>query len=161
MIFVTVGTHEQQFNRLIEKIDNLKQSGKIKESVVMQTGYSDYISKNCTTYDFMSHDEMKQFIRNARIVITHGGPSSFLDAIMLNKKPIIVPRYLEYGEHVNNHQVDFLRKISNKLDIYPVYDINDLEFTIDNYQNIGSDFGKSNNICFNELIEMEIKKLLK
>ena len=27
MIFVTVGTHEQQFNRLIKKIDELKEQG--------------------------------------------------------------------------------------------------------------------------------------
>ena len=32
MIFVTVGTHEQQFNRLIQKIDELKRNGIIKIS---------------------------------------------------------------------------------------------------------------------------------
>ena len=31
MIFVTVGTHEQPFNRLIEEIDRLKQEGVITE----------------------------------------------------------------------------------------------------------------------------------
>ena len=30
MIFVTVGTHEQQFNRLIKKIDELKEQGTIR-----------------------------------------------------------------------------------------------------------------------------------
>ncbi|HEM2880349.1 TPA: multidrug MFS transporter, partial [Streptococcus suis] len=29
MIFVTVGTHEQQFNRLIKEIDLLKKNGSI------------------------------------------------------------------------------------------------------------------------------------
>ena len=37
MIFVTVGTHEQQFNRLIEEIDRLKGNGIIKDEVIMQT----------------------------------------------------------------------------------------------------------------------------
>ncbi|MBT8990350.1 glycosyltransferase, partial [Lactobacillus delbrueckii subsp. bulgaricus] len=36
MIFVTVGTHEQPFNRLIEKIDELVANGDIKEKVVIQ-----------------------------------------------------------------------------------------------------------------------------
>lgn len=30
MIFVTVGTHEQPFNRLIQKVDELVSDGKIK-----------------------------------------------------------------------------------------------------------------------------------
>ena len=37
MIFVTVGTHEQQFNRLIEEIDRLKENGIIKDEVIMHT----------------------------------------------------------------------------------------------------------------------------
>lgn len=37
MIFVTVGTHEQPFNRLIQKIDELKKDGIINEDVIIQT----------------------------------------------------------------------------------------------------------------------------
>ena len=33
MIFVTVGTHEQPFNRLIQKIDELKKDGTIQDDV--------------------------------------------------------------------------------------------------------------------------------
>ena len=42
MIFVTVGTHEQPFNRLLKKIDELKKDGIIHEDVIMQTGFSTY-----------------------------------------------------------------------------------------------------------------------
>ena len=37
MIFVTVGTHEQPFNRLIQKIDELKKDSIINEDVIIQT----------------------------------------------------------------------------------------------------------------------------
>lgn len=47
MIFVTVGTHEQPFNRLIKKIDELKQDGTIEEDVIIQTGFSTYEPKYC------------------------------------------------------------------------------------------------------------------
>lgn len=40
MIFVTVGTHEQPFNRLIQKVDELKRDGIIKDEVIIQTGFS-------------------------------------------------------------------------------------------------------------------------
>ena len=36
MIFVTVGTHEQPFDRLVEEIDRLKQANIIDEDVVIQ-----------------------------------------------------------------------------------------------------------------------------
>ena len=39
MIFVTVGTHEQPFNRLVKKIDDLVADGIIKEKVIIQTGF--------------------------------------------------------------------------------------------------------------------------
>lgn len=40
MIFVTVGTHEQPFNRLIQKVDELKRDGIIKDDVIIQSGFS-------------------------------------------------------------------------------------------------------------------------
>ena len=46
MIFVTVGTHEQPFNRLVKAIDKLKKDGVITEDVIMQTGYSTYEPKS-------------------------------------------------------------------------------------------------------------------
>ena len=47
MIFVTVGTHEQPFNRLVKKIDELKGNGTIQDDVFIQTGFSTYEPKNC------------------------------------------------------------------------------------------------------------------
>ena len=58
MIFVTVGTHEQPFNRLIEFIDNLKRDGKIQEEVIMQTGFSTYEPKYCKWSKLLPYDEM-------------------------------------------------------------------------------------------------------
>lgn len=47
MIFVTVGTHEQPFNRLVKAVDELKRDGIITEDVIMQTGFSTYEPKYC------------------------------------------------------------------------------------------------------------------
>ena len=46
MIFVTVGTHEQPFNRLVEKMDSLVAEGVIREPVMIQTGYSTYLARD-------------------------------------------------------------------------------------------------------------------
>ena len=113
MIFVTVGTHEQQFNRLIKKIDQLKKDGHIKDDVFIQTGFSDYIPESCDWKKFLSYEEMTQKIKDAKIVITHGGPSSFILPLQYGKTPIVVPRIKKYDEHVNDHQVEFCRKYNS------------------------------------------------
>ena len=55
MIFVTVGTHEQPFNRLIKYMDNLKGSGIITEDVVIQTGYSTFEPQFCNWHKLFSY----------------------------------------------------------------------------------------------------------
>lgn len=165
MIFVTVGTHEQPFNRLIKKIDELVASGEIKEKVVVQYGFSTYEAKHCEMHKMMSFDEMQNAFKNARIVITHGGPSSFVEALQYDKVPIVVPRQLKFNEHVNNHQVDFTKLISERMNnIIPVYDIDDLATTIANYDSIvktRNSGESSNNSKFNENLEKIVDGLIK
>ena len=72
MIFVTVGTHEQPFNRLIQKVDELKRDGVITEEVIMQTGFSTYEPKNCQWSKLIPYQQMVKNVADARIVITHG-----------------------------------------------------------------------------------------
>ena len=74
MIFVTVGTHEQSFNRLIEYIDELRKNQIIKEEVIIQIGFSTYEPKYCKWNRLYSYKQMNQYVKDARIVITHGGP---------------------------------------------------------------------------------------
>ncbi|OSP82702.1 glycosyltransferase [Leuconostoc citreum] len=111
MIFVTVGTHEQPFNRLIEQIDILVEKKIITEKVLIQVGYSTYIPKNIQYKRFFTYLEMQQLLEEARIIITHGGPASFLSVLSQGKKPIVVPRLTKFGEHVNNHQLTFAREL--------------------------------------------------
>lgn len=165
MIFVTVGTHEQPFNRLIKKVDDLVANGDIKEKVIVQTGFSTYIPEYCEFHKMMSFEEMQAALRDARIVITHGGPSSFIEALQFGKVPIVVPRQEKFHEHVNNHQINFTKLIAERMNnIIPVYDIDDLKTTIDNYDQIAKtkNVGESsNNKQFNQDLENIVDKLVK
>lgn len=154
MIFVTVGTHEQPFNRLIECVDNLKKDETITEEVVIQTGYSTYEPKYCRWQKLFPYQEMLKLVDEARIVITHGGPSSFIMPLQIGKTPIVVPRRHEFNEHVNNHQVSFAKAVADRMGtIIVVDDIEQLGATITNYEVIvaGMHNGlKTNNGRFNE-----------
>ena len=135
MIFVTVGTHEQQFNRLIEAIDKLKGSGTIQEEVVMQTGFCTYEPRYCENYKLMSYQNMNDNIQNARIIITHGGPASFIAPLQVGKIPIVVPRQKQYGEHINNHQMEFCTEIEKRMgNIIVIKDVSEITEAITQYE---------------------------
>ncbi|KRN31270.1 hypothetical protein IV68_GL001153 [Weissella halotolerans DSM 20190] len=77
---------------------------------------------------------MDQLMNEARIVITHGGPASFMDVIAKGKQPIVVPRQEKFNEHVNNHQVDFTQQVQAKG--YPmerILDVQEIEDVLKKY----------------------------
>ena len=165
MIFVTVGTHEQPFNRLIEYIDNLKRDGIISEEVIMQTGVSTYEPTYCKWSRLIPYREMVKNIAEARIVITHGGPASFIMTLQIGKTPIVVPRQKQFNEHVNDHQLDFAKAVADRMGtIIPVVQTNDLKDVIINYDEIVAQMPsgmKSNNKVFNDSLEKLVTELIR
>lgn len=164
MIFVTVGTHEQSFERLVKCIDQMVADGKIKEEVIIQKGYTDYEPQNCESYKLIGYDDMKKYIAEARIIITHGGPASFVAPLSIGKIPIVVPRQYKYNEHVNDHQLEFAREVENRMkNIIVAENEEEIIDAIVNYdKKVKNISGKilSNNKKFNENIAEEVKKIL-
>lgn len=165
MIFVTVGTHEQPFNRLIKYIDQAVEKKIITDNVFIQTGYSDYKPKYCEYKPFIPYSQMEENVKKADIVITHGGPSSFIMPLQIGKIPIVVPRQQKYGEHVNDHQVDFANKVNKKYgNLIVVENIAKLGQIINNYSKIVSKIDTkilSNNKFFCDSFENIVRDLFK
>lgn len=163
MIFVTVGTHEQQFNRLVEYMDNLKRDSVIQEDVTIQTGYSTYVPKYCSWQKLYPYQQMVEFVNKARIVITHGGPSSFIMPLQIRKLPIVVPRKKKYDEHVNDHQVSFVKAVAERMGtIIVVEEIDRLADIIKNYDEIVREMRselKSTNARFNAELEKIVDEM--
>jgi UDP-N-acetylglucosamine transferase subunit ALG13 len=111
MIFVTLGTQKQNFNRLLEEIENcniLK-----NEEIVAQVGYTKFSSDRIKIVDFLETDEFNNYISNAEFIITHGGVGSIFSALLKNKKVIAMPRLKKFGEHVDDHQIEICEKLAN------------------------------------------------
>lgn len=163
MIFVTVGTHEQQFNRLIEEVDCLKGNGTIKDEVIMQTGYCTYEPKNCEWSELLPYDQILDNVKKADIVITHGGPSSFIMPLQIGKIPIVVPRQKKFNEHVNNHQVEFSTAVKKRYEnIIVIKNIRNLEKAILKYNNIVKSMKTemdNNNLKFNEHLQEIVENM--
>lgn len=157
MIFVTVGTHEQQFNRLVQMIDELKRDGVIQEEVLIQTGYSTYEPKYCEWQQWVPYPKMIENVDKARVIITHGGPSSFIMPLQVGKTPIVVPRKAEFEEHVNDHQVKFCSAVAEIYgSIIVVEDVDKLADVLGSYDEIVAKMPggqESNNVKFCEGFE--------
>lgn len=165
MIFVTVGTHEQPFNRLVKKIDELKRDEIIQEDVIIQTGFSTYEPQYCQWSKLIPYQQMVKNVEDARIVITHGGPASFVMPLQIGKIPIVVPRQHKYNEHVNDHQVEFARNVAERMGtIILVEDIDKIGNIIRNYDKIVANMEhemSSNNEKFCDELEKIIAELMK
>ncbi len=137
MILVMLGTQNNSFHRLLEEIDRLIKDGKIKEEVVVQSGYTKYESTNMKIFDFISSDELEKLEQQADCIITHGGVGSIIGSIEKNKKVIAVPRLKQYGEHVNDHQLDIVQsfdKLGYIIGITDVSELSDALHKIDIFQ---------------------------
>ncbi|MEK6941451.1 MAG: PssE/Cps14G family polysaccharide biosynthesis glycosyltransferase [archaeon] len=126
MIFVTVGTHGQQFDRLLEKIDGLIGKKMLEEEVFAQSGNSTYAPKNFLSKKFLSESEFEENVKTASLVISHGGAGAIITALKYSKKLILVPRLKEFGEHTDSHQTDLVQFMEANKRALAALDINDL-----------------------------------
>ena len=113
MIFATVGTHEDPFDRLVQELDRLVSSGELREEVMIQYGYSQP-PRFCKGDKMIPFAEVQRWMAEARVVITHGGPASIMQAMAHGKVPVVVPRRPEFGEHVDGHQVAFSKRLEDR-----------------------------------------------
>lgn len=126
MIFVTLGTQDKGFSRLLKAIDKEIEKGNIKEKVVVQAGLTDYHSSNMEIFDLIPADEFDKYIEKSDLVITHGGAGSILTAIKKNKKVIAAARLSKYKEHTNDHQKQIVKEFSEQGYILELRDFNKL-----------------------------------
>jgi UDP-N-acetylglucosamine transferase subunit ALG13 len=111
-IFVTVGTGPYQFNRLLKILDNI--SSKIKYKIIAQIGSSSYTPKNYEYFKFSTKEERERLLKNAKIIINHGGAGSSIECLTYKRPTIIFPRQLKYGEHRSDTFIPLAKKLDEK-----------------------------------------------
>lgn len=126
MIFVTVGTQDKPFTRIIRAVENAVITGKITDEVIVQAGNTKYESDYLNVLNYVPFDEFNKYLSKADIIITHGGVGSILNALKLKKKIIAIPRLKKYGEHINDHQLQVIQKMTEQGYILSCEDENDI-----------------------------------
>jgi UDP-N-acetylglucosamine transferase subunit ALG13 len=110
MIFVSVGTHEAPFDRLLRTVYELG----LDEEIVVQHGPSSVrseLAELALQAEYLSFDEVVEYIRAARAVVTHAGVGSVMVALANGKRPIVMPRLHSFDEHVDDHQLELARRL--------------------------------------------------
>ena len=104
-----VGTDHHPFDRLVRALDDWSVNAKAR--VVIQHGTSAAPS-HAEGRASIPVDELGDLLRQASVVVCHGGPGTIAAAREAGKVPLVVPRRPELGEHVDDHQVLFVSRLA-------------------------------------------------
>ena len=135
MILVLLGTQNNNFNRLLNAIQENIDNGVIDDEVVVQAGFTKFDSKDMKLFSMIDTEKFSKLQDEADLIITHGGVGSIISSLEKGKKVIVVPRLKQYGEHVNDHQIQIAERFKSLGYVKSVLDINELGKTIKSMKN--------------------------
>ena len=105
LVFATVGA-TLPFNRLVESVAQLRLEGAIPEKIMIQTGIGGAAPQGLLVVETLPFDEVKVLLRDAAIVVCHGGTGSLITALREGCQVIAMPRSAAKGEHYDDHQAE-------------------------------------------------------
>jgi UDP-N-acetylglucosamine transferase subunit ALG13 len=103
LLFATVGA-TLPFDRLVRSVAQLKAEGAIPERVIIQTGVGGLTPEGLEVHETLPFDEVQALLKDASIVVCHGGTGSLITALRQGCHVIAMPRLSELGEHYDDHQ---------------------------------------------------------
>lgn len=132
MIFLTVGNATQGFQRLLSAVDHLTGSGCLMgELVFVQSGHNpEFRPSHCQHEPFLGMEDFAAMILGSDLIICHGGAGTLLHVLRAGKVPVVVPRRKQYGEHVDDHQIELAKALAAEGRIISAYEPRDLPAAI-------------------------------
>lgn len=125
MTFVSVGNAQQPFNRFLKNVAAI--ALKLPQPVIVQHGHTPFECPVCKAKAFMGMEEFSSNIRDAELLIMHAGAGSIIHAIEAGKVPVVMPRRVSFGEHINDHQVQFAEALSKAGKVVMIENLEELE----------------------------------
>ncbi len=82
--------------------------------VLWQTGDTDTTGLPLDAVPSLPYADLVRAIRRADAVVAQGGIGSALAALECGRRPVLVPRRTERGEHVDDHQQQIVHELSHR-----------------------------------------------
>jgi UDP-N-acetylglucosamine transferase subunit ALG13 len=112
-LLVTVGTDHHPFDRLVRWVDAWLAANPGRLPCLIQTGTSAPPPTGSVDWrPYLEFGALQAAMAGAAAVVCHGGPGTILGARQAGVVPIVVPRRHRLGEHVDDHQVAFSRRLA-------------------------------------------------
>ena len=107
--FVSVGNTTQPFRRLLDGVTAIARE--LPQPVFVQSGSTLFHAESCESAPFLNMTEFQSRVGRSKLLIMHAGAGSLITAVRAGKVPVVMPRRARYGEHVDDHQVEFAREL--------------------------------------------------
>jgi UDP-N-acetylglucosamine transferase subunit ALG13 len=110
-VAATVGTDHHPFPRLLEWVARAQQ----------ELGFQAIVQRGATparapleTIEFMPAEDLEAYMLQADAVVCHAGPGTLSLASRCGHRPIVVARDPKLGEHVDDHQMRYARRLHDE-----------------------------------------------
>ena len=123
MIFVTLGTQDKPFKRLLDYLEN----SDINDEIIVQNGFTEYESNKLKLFKYLDKDDFDNYLKKADLIICHAGVGTIVNCLKNDKKVLAVPRLSKYGEHQNDHQLQIANAYFQKGYILVMNDNDDFD----------------------------------
>lgn len=127
LIFVTLGTQDKKFDRLLYAIEKQIKNGVIKDKVIVQAGHTKFKSDYMQIFDLVDSGSFNKYINECDLLITHGGVGSIISGLKKGKKVIAAARLKKYKEHTNDHQIQIIDAFTSEGYILSLSDFDKLD----------------------------------
>jgi UDP-N-acetylglucosamine transferase subunit ALG13 len=111
-VVAIVGT-KGSFSRLVDALASWART-RPDADVWVQFGVG-HLPQPLSGAPMVPHAELVERMRAADVVVCHGGGGAIRDALKLGHRPIVVPRLARHGEHVNDHQLELVEALGDRI----------------------------------------------
>ena len=116
-LFVPLGTQKFPFGRIITALNGLVEQGAYKPNEIVMQSALYPVEPNFTHLGLIPHEDFDRYMQEAEVIVTHSGVNSIISCMKIGKPLIVCPRLHEYGEHVDNHQMEIATLMHDKYDV--------------------------------------------
>jgi UDP-N-acetylglucosamine transferase subunit ALG13 len=113
LILLSLGTHRQPFRRALDLIEPLALAG---NAVMVQHGSTTPRPElpNVSWVELMPFEELVAQMRVASSIVCHAGVGTIMTSLQAGHTPVVIPRQAQYGEHVDDHQLDIAKRLAER-----------------------------------------------
>ena len=117
MILCVFGTHPQPFDRALDWV--IDAAG--DEQLVVQHGATARrdAPPGAVWHELVPYDELVELIRAADVVVSHAGVGTLMTVIDQGRRPVAIARRREFGEHVDDHQLQIAGELGARGYVIP------------------------------------------